>query len=159
MSSSDVMPMLHQILSKLEYLEKKIDGNSATSSDSQEDSPKSIKDLDTYLTTYLNPFYEVCEKLGGGALEAGTIVKEGWLAMKSFLVLASNCKEPTQAALMPLLQDVSAKIKESSKVIQRNDWEKHYKTCSEGMAALNWYACKLCFHFEFTLSVLFFTGW
>jgi adenylyl cyclase-associated protein len=56
--------------------------------------------------------------------------------------MASACKEPPQAALAPLLGDISVKMKDLSSAVQRNEWEKHMKTLSEGVQCLNWLLIK-----------------
>ena len=33
-------------------------------------------------------------------------------------------------------------MKEAKNLIKRNEWEKHTKTCSEGIGCLNWYLTK-----------------
>jgi adenylyl cyclase-associated protein len=108
-------------------------------SQNSSEQPPSIERFDRYTLECLDPFVAVCSKLGGDAFLVGTVIKEAWSEMRKILVLASNCKEPPQAGLPALLAGVSSKIKECSKLINRNEWEKHTKTCSEGISSLNWY--------------------
>lgn len=75
-------------------------------------------------------------------MSAGQYVRDAWLEMRAFLLLASACKEPDQAQLISLLAPVSTKIRELGSAIKRNEWEKHLKTCSEGVQALNWLCVK-----------------
>ena len=57
--------------------------------------------------------------------------------------MASNCKEPTdKEVLQNLLKPMVAAMKEASTLIKRNEWEKHAKTCAEGIQCLNWYMIK-----------------
>jgi cysteine synthase B len=37
---------------------------------------------------------------------------------------------------------MAAAMKEASTLIKRNEWEKHAKTCAEGIQCLNWYMIK-----------------
>jgi hypothetical protein len=55
------------------------------------------------------------------------LTADAWAAMRSFLLLASACKEPTGAELNPLLKDVVAAMGAVDKAIKRNDWELHGK--------------------------------
>ena len=106
--------------------------------------PRSIKAYDSYCTTYLDPFVSACNKLGGDAVVAGDLIKEAWTEMRIFLLRATACKEPPQAALPVLLTPVFDKVKALDKAIKRNEWEKHLKTCKEGCQSLNWLAVKPC---------------
>jgi adenylyl cyclase-associated protein len=90
----------------------------------------------------VDPFVAACDKLGGGAANLGKLIKEAWLEMRAVLHKATACKEPTQAALGPVLGGVVAKMKEVSNAVQRNEWEKHAKTCQEGVQCLNWLVVK-----------------
>jgi adenylyl cyclase-associated protein len=62
--------------------------------------------------------------------------------MRKFLLMASACKEPPQAALPGLLAGVSGKLRDIGQTVKRNEWEKHTKTCSEGAQCLNWLCVK-----------------
>jgi adenylyl cyclase-associated protein len=141
---TDVTSLLTQILSRLSTIEDKlaIPSDGAGSGSSAGDVPRSIKAFDSYLSEKLTPFHEVCTKLGGDAAVAGNIVKDAWQECRAFLLMATACKEPAQAALPGLLTKLGGKLKEISDAVNRNEWEKHTKTCSEGMACLNWYVAK-----------------
>lgn len=60
------------------------------------------------------------------------------MELRTFLLKASACKEPPQASLPQALAPLAAKMKEISAVVKRNEWEKHTKTVSEGLGAVNW---------------------
>jgi len=77
-------------------------------------------------------------KLGGDALTAGNATKQVFTELRAFLLMASACKEPPQASLPQLLAPIAAKMKEVSAIVKRNEWEKHTKTVSEGLGAVNW---------------------
>jgi hypothetical protein len=47
--------------------------------------------------------------------------------MRSFLLMASQCKEPAAAAVPPLLQPIAAKLKDIAALTQRNEYERHLK--------------------------------
>ena len=40
------------------------------------------------------------------------------------------------------LAPIAAKMKQIANLVNRNDWEKHAKTCSEGVQCLNWLLVK-----------------
>lgn len=90
----------------------------------------------------MDPFVAVCTKLGGDAAATGDRIKAAWGAMREFLLMASACKEPPAAAIPPLLSKIADITRDISKSVQRNEWEKHVKTCSEGVQALNWLLVK-----------------
>lgn len=133
--------MLKTILSRLDVIESHL-GVSSSGSDNQEETPRSIKAFDAYMNDSVEPFVSACNKLGGDAEKLGRLVKEAWLEMRSVLFTASACKEPPQAALQGVLGGVVAKMKEISNCVERNEWEKHAKTCSEGVQCLNWLVVK-----------------
>lgn len=141
-SIDSVVPLLKEILSRISLLEGKVGGGGgggATEPSHSSEQPASIKSFDIYTKDNLDPFVLICSKLGGDATLVGNVIKEAWLEMRKILVLASACKEPPQAALPSLLAGIVTKIKQCSKLINRNEWEKHTKTCSEGISSLNWY--------------------
>jgi len=104
--------------------------------------PRSIKAFDSYCTEFLDPFVAVCKKLGGDAEAIGNAVKNAWLEMRKFLLKATACKEPPQASLATHLAGVAAAMHTVSESVKRNEWEKHTKTCSEGVQCLNWLVVK-----------------
>jgi len=69
------------------------------------------------------------QALGADAEVFANLTADAWTAMRSFLLLASACKEPTGAELNPLLKDVVAAMGAVDKAIKRNDWELHGKVC------------------------------
>lgn len=131
--------LLQQIVSRLSLIEQHlgISGASSGSGDGPVD-PPSIRAFDAYCQSTLDPFVAASKKLGGDAEAAGKIIYDAWMEMRAFLLMASKCKEPAQAQLPPLLQGVSAQLKAASSLVKRNEWEKHAKTCSEGIGCLNW---------------------
>lgn len=145
MSSSDIIAMLKGIQDRLSNIELSV-GINTPSDDSSGASgaqvPRSIKAYDAYLTAYLDPFVTTCNLLGGDAEKAGQIVKEGWNEARSFLLLASSCKEPSPAALPKLLQGVTGKMGNMRNIMNRNEWEKHTKALNEGIACLSWLQIK-----------------
>lgn len=131
--------LLQQILARLSVIENNLGIPAAGASDNSGPvDPPSIRSFDQYCATHLDPFVAASKKLGGDAEAAGKIVSDAWQEMRKFLVMASQCKEPAQAALAPLLQGVSVHMKAITALVKRNEWEKHVKTCSEGMGCLNW---------------------
>ena len=107
--NAQVLKLLNDIQTRLSIIESKVNSNStddnniSSSTSSVVSLPKSIIAFDEYITTYLNPFIAICTKLGGGALESGLIIKDGWNEMRKYLLMASSCKEPPQAKLNTLL--------------------------------------------------------
>ncbi|CAM9348930.1 unnamed protein product [Ectocarpus fasciculatus] len=104
--------------------------------------PRSIRAFDAYTAAQLDPFVAACNKLGGDAATVGGHVQGAWMEMRKFLLMASACKEPAQSALPPLLAGVAGKMKEVAGCVNRNEWEKHTKTCAEGVQCLNWLCVK-----------------
>jgi adenylyl cyclase-associated protein len=115
---------------------------SASGSSGAAEAPRSIRAFDAYCTENLDPFVAVCNKLGGDAATVGNLIREAWMEMRAYLLMASACKEPPQASLGPLLAKLGEKTKAISQTVQRNEWEKHTKTCQEGVQALNWLVVK-----------------
>lgn len=143
MSDSAVVPLLHQILDRLAALEVKVNGGASTSSGTSatQDAavvPASVVAFDEYCTLYLNPFLAATKKLGGDAEIAGNNIGEAWTEMRNILVMATACKEPTQAQIGTVFANLGTKLKAQSNFVKRNEWEKHTKTCSEGIGCLNW---------------------
>lgn len=143
--NSEIFSILQNIQERLTNIEVGLGSSTAVAQSSQQgttDLPKSIKSFDEYSTVCLDPFLAACDKLGGDAQKGGMLVKAAWGGMRAYILMASACKEPAQAALQSLLGDISTKMKELSLAVQRNDWEKHMKTLSEGVQCLNWLMIK-----------------
>lgn len=133
MSNADIVSLLNTVLSRLDLIESKIGGDITTSSTkSESELPKSVKGFDAYLASYLDPFVNAANKLGGDATIVGTLTKEAWNELRTIILKAAACKEPKQAELPALLATLGAKVKEISASVKRNEWEKHTKTVSEG---------------------------
>ena len=143
MSSESIVPLLHEILSRLSLLESKIGsgGNdgSAGSSSLTADIPRSVVAFDDYMSTFVEPFVSASGKLGGDAHSSALLVKEGFDELRDVLLKAAACKEPSKEQLPTLLAGISAKIKAANSAVKRNEWGKHTKTLSEGIGMLNWY--------------------
>ncbi len=140
MSDSNVTDLLQQILSRLSIIEDKVGasgGSSASATDSQALPPR-IAAFDAYCTANLNPFVDACNKLGGDAAASGNNLKEAWMEMRNYLLMACHCKEPSQADMMTLLKPVIAKMSATKTFENRNEWINHTKAISEGMSCLNW---------------------
>jgi adenylyl cyclase-associated protein len=138
-----VIPMLEEILSRLAHLEgnsggKTAPGGGAAAGGGGGDVPRSVSAYDQYFSSYVEPFVASSAKLGGDAQKAGVIVKEAFEELRKVLLMAATCKEPPQDKLPAVLAGISAKVKAASGLIQRNEWEKHTKTVSEGIGCLNW---------------------
>ena len=142
--------VLKAILDKLNALEVKMGSlqsvaagaaDSGTSSSGAE-VPRSICAFDAYCASALDPFVASCDKLGGDAQVVGGLVKEAWAEMRAFLLMASACKAPSDAELPGLFGKMAPKVKAIQSAVQRNAWENHTKTCSEGASALNWLLVK-----------------
>lgn len=142
---SDSAQILQLILQRLSVIEEALGvsgGPSSGGSGGSADLPRSIRAYDEYSREKLDPFVDACNKLGGDAQKAGQLIKETWDEMRAYLLLASACKEPTQPELPGLLANVTAKMKAVGAAVQRNEWEKHLKTVSEGVSAVNWLCIK-----------------
>jgi adenylyl cyclase-associated protein len=144
MSAAEVLPLLKEILGRLGTIESQlgISGSGSSGGGDSGELPRSIRAYDEYSTTKVDPFVEVCNKLGGDAATLGQLVKAAWDEMRSFLLMASACKEPPQAKLTELFMKVAERQKAVANSVQRNEWEKHCKTCAEGVQALNWLMVK-----------------
>ena len=141
MSGGDVVALLNQVLSRLAVIEAKVgvEGGSSGSSESGSSLPPRIAAFDTYCANHLEPFVAAYTKLGGDAAAAGNNIREAWMELRAFLLMACHCKEPSQAALPSLLGGLGSKLQASKKFINKNEWENHTKALSEGIACLNWY--------------------
>jgi hypothetical protein len=141
--NTQVIKLLTDIQSRLSIIESKINSDESSTSASSSSSttitlPKSIQAYDEYTTLYLDPFLTICNKLGGGALESGLLIKDAWNEMRKFLLMSTYCKEPTQVKLNSLLIPLTEKVKACNVAVKRNEWEKHTKTLSEGVGCLSW---------------------
>ena len=117
--------------------------NAATSSASVAPTvPRSIRDFDAYCSKFLTPFVAACSKLGTEVGAMGQLVNDAFSELRTLLLIASACKEPSPAQFNELLTGLLSKITALSKLIQRNAWEKHAKTVSEGIGALTWIRIK-----------------
>lgn len=110
-------------------------------------SPQASEPLAPFVTAFeehcsncLSPFMAASEALGGGAAASGAIVKRAWDAQRDFLIMASKCKKPDMKALMSVLGPIQQCMKDAGAAVKRDDWERHAKTVSEGLACLNWVA-------------------
>lgn len=142
---ADLFPLLQTIASRLEAIESHLGisgGSSSSSNAGVPELPRSIRAFDAYTTENLDPFVAVSNKLGGDAAVVGNLVRDAWLEMRAFLLMASACKEPPQASVGPLLSKIGEKTRAIANTVQRNEWEKHTKTCQEGVQALNWLVVK-----------------
>jgi adenylyl cyclase-associated protein len=117
-------------------------GGGGGSSGGAAELPRSIRAYDQYSTDNLDPFVAVCDKLGGDCAKLGALVKDAWNEQRSFLIMASACKEPPATAMGPLLSPIGEKTRAIGNLLQRNEWEKHVKTCQEGVQCLNWLVVK-----------------
>lgn len=137
------LALLQQILSRLSSIEAQL-GTSGGGSGGADvvEVPRSIRAFDEYCAAKLDPFVAVCDKLGGDAQAGGQLVKTIWNEIRVFLLRATACKEPAATELRPLLAPIIAAMDGVKKLTKRNEWEKHLKTISEGIAAANWLCVK-----------------
>ena len=75
-----------------------------------------------YCRDSLDPFVTASFKLGGDAEKGGILVKELWLEMRGFIMMASKCKEPPAANMGSLLGACVAKSREISSLTKRNEY-------------------------------------
>ena len=110
-----------------------------TSAPAEEDA-KQIRAFDAYCRECLDPFVAACKALSPEASTCGEIVTKGWMGMRSFLVMASKCKKPSQwpAAVQGFLKPCQEAMQEASANVSRGDWECHQKTISEGLQCMSW---------------------
>ena len=143
--SAEVFAILKNIQERLSNIESGMASFSpsspATASGASE-VPKSITAFDQYLVRNMDPFLAACKKLGGDALTGGKLLSDAWTELRSILVMAAACKEPSTTEFPALLAGLAAKTKALSDSIKRNEWEKHMKTLSEGVQSLNWVMVK-----------------
>jgi len=143
MSTIEVLSVLQDIASRLSLIEQHlgIEG-SLTIADSISELPKSIRGFDTLCTESLSPFVDACQKLGGDAASVSQLVIDAFSELRKFLLMASACKQPAEAELRPFLAGLASKMKAIGGLCQKNTWEKHTKTVSEGIGCLNWVVVK-----------------
>ena len=133
-SASELIPILQNILDRLK------DG--ASGGGASGGLPRSIKGYDEYTASKLDPFVAAGIKLGGDAATGATLIKEAWTEMRSYLLTTTVCKEPAQPDLVILFTPISEKVRAITAATNRNEWENHLKTLSEGAGALNWLLVK-----------------
>ena len=133
-SASELIPILQNILDRLK------DG--ASGGGASGGLPRSIKGYDEYTASKLDPFVAAGIKLGGDAATGAALIKEAWTEMRSYLLTTTACKEPAQPDLVTLFTPISEKVRAITAATNRNEWENHLKTLSEGAGALNWLLVK-----------------
>lgn len=146
--SADLLPILQSIERRLAAIESKIGSDNLAAESSPvgngggatPDLPRQVKAFDDYCTRNLEPFVAACAKIGGDVEKGGKIVASLWAEMRKFFLMASKCKEPANVA--STLGEMSAKMKELGALVQRNDFENHMKTLSEGAQCVNWILVK-----------------
>lgn len=139
-----IMSILPSIMDRITAIESNL-GVSPPSSLSSNviEIPRSIKAFDSYFATCIIPFIETTVRLGSDVEKAGQIIQSTFLEMRKFLLLASKCKEPSDVAIVrDLLSNLFSKATDLSKLISRNEWEKHMKTLSEGLGLITWLQVK-----------------
>jgi adenylyl cyclase-associated protein len=142
--SDALLPLLQDILARLGNIEANLNISSTGggSASGTAEVPRSIRAFDAYAAEKLDPFVAACTKLGGDAATLGQFIKESWMEMRLYLLRAAACKEPTPLELPSVFGPVAARIRDANAMIKRNEWEKHAKTCAEGVQALNWLVVK-----------------
>lgn len=141
---------LDLILARLSAIELKIASGSGGSSGaapaaSASNLAPSVEKFDAYLEQTLVPFVAACTALGGECSVSGDLIAKAWISMRSFLLLASECKAPTDSELMALLVApgcVAEKIKAVTSNTRRGDHERHCKAMAEAVGAVNWLCVK-----------------
>lgn len=152
MSSVDasVVPILRDIQSRLSAIEAAVGlkspaaatGASEGSTGTTAAENPGVTAYDQYVAQSLPPFLAACDKLGGDVQQAGQLVSGAYDELRKILVMAALCKEPTQAQLRDVLGGVGAKMQAITALTKRNEYERHCKTVSEGIGALNWICVK-----------------
>jgi hypothetical protein len=129
--SAEIMAVLQNIQQRLTNIESGMGQSNSGSSSSTAAAPvdesklsQSVTAFDVYMTTFLDPFSAACKALGGDLTKGGDLVKEAFVEMRSFIALASACKEPPAAGLPALLTKVTEKTTAIKNAEQRNDWQK-----------------------------------
>lgn len=145
--ADDLKSLLLSISDRLANIEAKIGLETPSSSagagaGAVAELPRGIRGFDAYFAATVEPFVAAAQKLGGDAALYGEAIKKAWLEKRAFLLMAANCKEPPQAIIMQKLSGVIASMKEVASIIKKNEFEKHGKTVSEGVQALNWLVVK-----------------
>jgi len=153
MSSGDtsIVPILRDIQSRLAAIEAAVGlktpagqtesaGNINSAGNASE--IPGVTAYDQYVAQFLPPFIAACDKLGGDVQQAGQLVSGAFDELRKILVMAAHCKEPTQAQLRDALGGIGAKMQAIGGLTKRNEYERHCKTVSEGIGALNWVCVK-----------------
>lgn len=141
------LQILQDIQSRLAAIEGQIgikpaSGGSAPAAASKPENA-GLAAFDRYSSQYLPPFVASCEKLGGDDVKAAAkVVQEAFTELRNIIELAGNVKEPAQAQMREVLTPLGTKMQGLGSLLKRNEWERHVKTISEGIGALNWIAVK-----------------
>lgn len=148
-----VESILTQILSRLNAIETKIgsgaggagsgSGSGAVSNKPQ--APPIVEAFDDYVERYMPAFITACKALGGEVAISGSLIEEAWGAMRAYIYMASACKAPSDADVMPLLcakDGVADKMKAVSNNTKAGEFQRHCKAIAEAVGALNWLCVK-----------------
>ena len=145
-----VESILTQILSRLSAIEGKIGsggggGGGGDGGASASNEPPIVAAFDDYVETFMPAFISSCVQLGGECAVSGGLIQEAWGAMRGYIKMASSCKAPADADIMPLLcakGGVADKMKAVSGNTKRGDHERHCKALAEAVGAMNWVCVK-----------------
>jgi adenylyl cyclase-associated protein len=145
-----VLDALNDIQSRLVAIERLVGaptGSSGAAAASRTESSATAANpgvvaYDSYLNEFLPPFLAAVDKLGADLKPAGDLVKGALDELRKILELAGFCKEPAQAQMRDVLAGLGGKMQDLTKSVSRNAWERHTKTISEGIGALNWIVVK-----------------
>ena len=149
-----VESILSQILSRLNAIESKIgsgsggsggagSGSGAVSNKPQ--APPIVEAFDDYVERYMPAFIAACKVLGGEVAISGSLIEEAWGAMRAYIYMASACKAPSDADVMPLLcakDGVADKMKAVSNNTKAGEFQRQCKAIAEAVGALNWLCVK-----------------
>lgn len=140
--STEISSMLVSVSARIAAIEEKMGLRNAHDSFGAGGDNASVGAFDRYSNKFMTQFVAACSQLGGDAAKVGGVLQEAWAEMRKVVVMAGACKEPSAAELPKILEPMQLKMKELAGMVQRNEWEKHTKTCSEGIGCLNWVAVK-----------------
>ncbi|KUF83190.1 Adenylyl cyclase-associated protein [Phytophthora nicotianae] len=108
--------------------------------DSDGEAPQ-IRAYNEYVDEYLPPFLSACKQLGDSALELDRLLEKAFIAQRSFLFQASQCRRPQtiRPADFDSLLEVQSCIEEISKIRDnRSEFTNHQNMVYEAVQALGW---------------------
>lgn len=138
---SQLISRLEQVTSRLETL--KVGGGSSSSgaSNSAASVAPQVAAYDNYVSEYLQPFLNTCDKIGAPLDKAKAIIQTGFAEVRALIDRASKSKKPSDEELAPALAPISKVMNDLQNLRMDNrqsPFFNHLYAIDEGMKCLAW---------------------